>query len=69
MLSAKAIENPTKSNLSNKNIELAHIIGLEVGGQFQVWSESSFYPFCPTVLSMLAFSFMVIKWLLQLQSS
>lgn len=68
MLSAKAIENPTKSNLSNKNIELAHIIGLEVGGQFQAWSESSLISsryYSPSILSALLSS---ACWLLALWS-
>lgn len=64
MLSAKSIENPTKSNLSNKNIELTHIKCWEVDGKFHIWCESS----VTSSGLVLAFCFMVIKWLLQLQS-
>ena len=65
MLSAKSIENPTKSNLSNKNIELTHIKCWEVDGKFHIWCESS----VTSSGLVLAFCFMVIKWLLQLQAT
>lgn len=59
---SKSKKNPTKSNLNNKNIELTHIKCRDVDGQFHIWCESS-------VISsglVLAFCFMVVKWLLQL---